>query len=101
MTRTGTVYLMYHELQMPGRKLCQNEQGYVRYVVAASDFREQLAHLRTSGLCGLSVSEALDRGYRARLSVVITFDDGCETDLLAAESIKRKRREKKNKKQVA
>jgi peptidoglycan/xylan/chitin deacetylase (PgdA/CDA1 family) len=84
------VHLMYHELESPGRKLCRDEPGYVRYVLAAEDFRRQLAHLQANDFQCLSVAEALngtngDEQQQAhRSSVVLTFDDGCETDLVVA-----------------
>jgi peptidoglycan/xylan/chitin deacetylase (PgdA/CDA1 family) len=52
-------------------------------VIAAAAFREQIVCLQTAGFQGLSVSQGLAGGSDAR-SVVITFDDGCETDLLEA-----------------
>jgi len=99
---------MYHELELPGRGLCRNDPGYVRYVVKASDFRTQLDVLAKRGFRGLSVSQALmgassptatkisshsgaatagsNPGVRSPFApaVVFTFDDGCETDLLSA-----------------
>ena len=72
---------MYHELEQPGRPLCDAAPGYVRYVVRENDFLRQLDRLRGSGLAGMAVSEALSQ---ARDGVAITFDDGCETDLLVA-----------------
>ena len=80
----GIVYLMYHELELPGRQLCDSEPGYVRYVVKASGFREQLARLCADGFRGISVSEALTKKDDSSLRVVLTFDDGCETDLTVA-----------------
>jgi peptidoglycan/xylan/chitin deacetylase (PgdA/CDA1 family) len=76
------VYLMYHEIELPGRPMCQDEPGYVRYVVSLDDFCAQMQALRDSGWHGMSVSDALS-GPRYP-GVVITFDDGCETDLLTA-----------------
>lgn len=73
---------MYHEIEIAGRPLCQDEPGYVRYVVTASDFSAQMQALKDSGRHGRSVSEALSGP--ADCGVVITFDDGCETDLLTA-----------------
>ena len=32
-----TLYLMYHELETPGRPLCHSEPGYVRYILADAD----------------------------------------------------------------
>jgi peptidoglycan/xylan/chitin deacetylase (PgdA/CDA1 family) len=76
------VFLMYHELELPGRKLVQSELGYVRYILPIETFREQMQWLKNSGVRGLSVTEALL--YPSGPSVCITFDDGCETDLIAA-----------------
>jgi hypothetical protein len=81
----GTVFLMYHELEWPGRGLVQSEPGYSRYILREAMFRSQIDWLCTNGWHGLSVGEAL------RLStekpVAITFDDGCETDWIAAAPI--------------
>lgn len=76
------VYLMYHELEEPGRPLCLDEPGYVRYIVSAADFCAQMQSIKNSGRRGLSVSEAL--ANPGTDGVVITFDDGCETDLITA-----------------
>ncbi len=78
----STVYLMYHELELPGRPLCQNEPGYVRYVVKLKDFESQTEWLKTKSWLGMSVSEALSSSNKR--GVAITFDDGCETDFLSA-----------------
>lgn len=79
------IYLMYHELEVKARKLCQAESGYVRYVVRELDFREQMDWLKQGGIYGLSVSDALDNKIAG--GIVITFDDGCETDLTVAAPI--------------
>ncbi len=76
------VFLMYHELELAGRKLCQSEAGYVRYILPLETFRNQMLFLSQSGFRGLNVSEALQ--YSSEPAVCITFDDGCETDLIAA-----------------
>jgi peptidoglycan/xylan/chitin deacetylase (PgdA/CDA1 family) len=82
MPASRIVFLMYHELELPGRKLVQSEPGYVRYILLLEDFRNQMQWMKKSGVRGLSVSEALL--YPGEPSVCITFDDGCETDLIAA-----------------
>jgi peptidoglycan/xylan/chitin deacetylase (PgdA/CDA1 family) len=84
MRDDAIIYLMYHELEIDGRPLCQSEQGYIRYVVKENDFREQMNWLQTEGKQGISVSSALAKKAGA---VVITFDDGCETDLAVAAPI--------------
>lgn len=80
----GTVYLMYHELARPGRALCQDDPGYASYVVGESDFRGHLAALKADGFEGVSAGRALGDGGGAARRVAITFDDGCETDLVSA-----------------
>jgi peptidoglycan/xylan/chitin deacetylase (PgdA/CDA1 family) len=87
MSTPRIVFLMYHELELPGRHLCQSEPGYVRYILPLEAFRRQMAWLKESGWSGLNVSEALR--YPAQPSVCITFDDGCETDLIAAAPVLR------------
>ena len=82
MAELGTVFLMYHELALPGRALCHPEPGYTRYAVTVSEFGNQMEKLARDGWRGKNVSQAIqsfDDG-----SVCITFDDGSETDLLCA-----------------
>jgi peptidoglycan/xylan/chitin deacetylase (PgdA/CDA1 family) len=82
MSRDSVVYLMYHELELPNRPLCQSEPGYVRYIVSAADFRDQMQSLKSKGRKGISVSAALAEPLMR--NVALTFDDGCETDLITA-----------------
>lgn len=83
MISAGTVFLMYHELELPCRHLCEGGASYVRYVVTHRDFQDQVTALRELGWAGRNVTQGLagDRGLPP--GVVITFDDGCETDLIA------------------
>ena len=79
---------MYHELERAGRPLCSADAGYVRYVVREDDFRAQMDAMAASGKFGVGVSEWLAApAASAANQVVITFDDGCETDLIAAAPI--------------
>jgi peptidoglycan/xylan/chitin deacetylase (PgdA/CDA1 family) len=80
----STVFLMYHELELPGRALCRTEPGYTRYVLTDSNFQAQMRWLKGAGWRGLSVTEALR--FEEAKAAAITFDDGSETDLLAAAS---------------
>jgi len=82
MAASRIVYLMYHELELEGRKLVQSEPGYVRYILPLGVFRRQMEVMRDAGFRGLSVGEAIHDPHER--SVCITFDDGCETDLIAA-----------------
>jgi peptidoglycan/xylan/chitin deacetylase (PgdA/CDA1 family) len=76
------VFLMYHELELPGRPLVQSEPGYVRYILSDTTFRSHIKWLKENGWQGLSVSEALSANHGK--AVAITFDDGCETDMIVA-----------------
>lgn len=82
MTQPKIVFLMYHELELPGRSLVQSDPGYTRYVVPEPGFRQQLDWLKRNKWRGLCVTDALQ--FDPQPGVTITFDDGCETDLLAA-----------------
>jgi peptidoglycan/xylan/chitin deacetylase (PgdA/CDA1 family) len=84
MSQAGIVYLTYHELQMPGHPLCLPGEAYERFVVQESEFRHQLARLQSSGFRAMNVTEALRSSGQGEREVVITFDDGCESDLLGA-----------------
>lgn len=75
---------MYHELELHGRPLCQSDPGYVRYIISADEFSAQMREISKLGLRGVSVSDALKFNGPA---VCITFDDGCETDLISAAPI--------------
>jgi len=88
MPKGSIVFLMYHELERPGRRLCQSEPGYARYALPESDFRSQMDYLKANTWQGLSVGQALTFPDEDRC-VAITFDDGSETDLLAAVPILR------------
>jgi peptidoglycan/xylan/chitin deacetylase (PgdA/CDA1 family) len=78
----GIAVLMYHELQSAGRPLCHADAGYQRYVVAATAFRVQLEQLKASGFSGVCIGDAL-KGLTGK-HVGLTFDDGCESDLIFA-----------------
>ncbi len=74
---------MYHELKRSNRELCSGAPGYIRYAVAERDFHCQLDLLKSRGFQAVNVSQAFALGD-CKSSVVITFDDGCETDLAVA-----------------
>jgi peptidoglycan/xylan/chitin deacetylase (PgdA/CDA1 family) len=87
MASPSILYLMYHELELSGRKLCHSEPGYTRYVLGERQFREQMEYMKAHEYQGLSVGQALT--FPAGSNIAITFDDGSETDLLAAAPILR------------
>jgi peptidoglycan/xylan/chitin deacetylase (PgdA/CDA1 family) len=90
MPKHSIVFLMYHELALPRRPICQEEPGYSRYVLTENEFRSQIEFLKQHGWGGLSLSQAL--AYPEGHCICITFDDGCETDLLAVAPILRQAR---------
>jgi len=83
----GNLFLMYHELELPDRPLCQAEPGYVRYIVYESEFRQQIRFLQESHLPVMNVSQSFSAADAN--GIVLTFDDGCETDLLSAAPVLR------------
>jgi peptidoglycan/xylan/chitin deacetylase (PgdA/CDA1 family) len=85
MAEHGTAFFMYHELSLPNRALCHREPGYTRYVVSASDFRGHIEDVAHQGWRATNVSQAM-QSFNGK-TVCVTFDDGCETDLLAAAPI--------------
>lgn len=87
MTQDKIVYLMYHELELPNRNLCNKETGYTRYSLRKVDFYSQILNLRQQEFIGLNVSQGINYSKQTSKSIVITFDDGCETDLIAAAPI--------------
>lgn len=82
-----TPFLMYHELGRAGRPLCSTDPGYVRYVVGESVFEQHVAHIASLGMRGVSATQWIAQPVSTTPRVVITFDDGCETDLIAAAPI--------------
>lgn len=82
MGKDGIAFLMYHELGLPQRQPCQREPGYIRYVVTHAEFLKHMQRLAEEGRDGVSVGQAVQS--LSTKSVCITFDDGCETDLLCA-----------------
>ena len=86
---SGAVFLMYHELGRDGRPLCHPEEGYARYVLHENGFRQHLNCLQRLGLRGVSISQALAQPDASQIA--ITFDDGCETDLLIAAPLLKER----------
>lgn len=90
MPERGIVFLMYHELEIAGHPLCQSEAGYLRYVLEEAGFLAQMRWLQHAGWRGMNVSEVLGLAPQnggLRHGVVVTFDDGCESDLIAAAPI--------------
>lgn len=81
---TGQIFLAYHELGIPGRKLCEDFRGHLRYAVLQREFESQLTYLKNNNWRGVNVTECLSDSNPSSPAVTITFDDGCETDLIGA-----------------
>ena len=90
MTKPEIVFLMYHELELPGRKLVQSDPGYTRYVLSESAFGRQLEWLKQNNWLGLCVSDALN--FPSRPSVAITFEEWFPGDVLYHHRISRAHR---------
>ena len=79
-----TTFLMFHELGEPGRAPADDQPGYLRYVVPADVFARRLRWMVSQGLRGISAGQWHSSPAAGTGQVVITFDDGCETDRLLA-----------------
>jgi peptidoglycan/xylan/chitin deacetylase (PgdA/CDA1 family) len=82
--------LMYHELVLDGRPLVDDDPGYVTYCVPLESFRGQMDGLAAAGMRGVGLGAA--RAHGDARTVALTFDDGCETDWIAAAPILLERR---------
>jgi len=74
---------MFHELQVPGRPVVDDQPGYLRYVVHEATFSRHLRAMSEQQLHGVAVGAAWDSAGPDGC-VVLTFDDGCETDWTVA-----------------
>jgi len=79
---------MYHELAIQGRPLCRDFRGHVPYAVPERELVDQLLQLADHGWRGVSLGESVRAGHLAQNTVAITFDDGCNTNLIAAALLK-------------
>jgi peptidoglycan/xylan/chitin deacetylase (PgdA/CDA1 family) len=73
---------MYHELETPRRAVTNRDPEARRYVVSVDDFAQQMAWLKSTGLRAMDVSQGIHFPHPP--GVVVTFDDGNESDLIGA-----------------
>jgi len=83
MKATEIVSLMYHEIRIPHRPLGRSDQGYRSYAVDSCNLKAQLTHLKQNGIVVYAISDFLGRDC-VQPGLIITFDDGSETDILEA-----------------
>ena len=83
MKATEIVSLMYHEIRIPHRPLSRSDQGYRSYAVDLCNYEAQLTYLKQIGILVYAISDLLNREC-AQPGLIITFDDGSETDLSEA-----------------
>lgn len=86
------IYLMYHEIEQMGRTPASSEPGYLRYVLYKQNFAEQMAYLFQSRRQVMNITEARSlttnpQQFPTSNPVVLTFDDGYETDYTIAAPI--------------
>jgi len=81
-----TPFLMYHEVLAAGRSPARPGAGYARYVITDGLLREHLVAIREAGARAVSVGDAVEDPTDSAL-VGMTFDDGCESDLVVAAPI--------------
>jgi peptidoglycan/xylan/chitin deacetylase (PgdA/CDA1 family) len=80
----GLTYLMYHEIGRTGAAPARSDGGYLRYVIAEAAFEQQLDTIARAGLHGIPVGTAVEADNQRPSAVVLTFDDGCASDLAVA-----------------
>jgi hypothetical protein len=80
----GFLCLLYHEVETPNRSLRRNDPGYLHYVVQQSCLYQQLCYLFTQNIRVVTVSAALCNRQNDARVLVMTFDDGCESDAIVA-----------------
>jgi peptidoglycan/xylan/chitin deacetylase (PgdA/CDA1 family) len=79
----STVALQYHEIQCGDVPLISSDPGAKLYCVTEEAFRSQLSALSSAGKRTIPVGQFLSEAPQGG-DVILTFDDGCATDLLVA-----------------
>ena len=82
-------WLMYHEVLSAGRSPARPGAGYARYVIDDATFREHVETIRAAGATGVSATVALRANDLPARPIALTFDDGCESDLVVAAPVLR------------
>lgn len=77
---SGIPVLMYHALEDSGHPAGAHGQGEQLYVLQAAQFREQMAYLYRQGFSTYLLEELAAMAERPEKAVVVTFDDGHESN---------------------
>ncbi len=80
----GIPVLMYHALQGGGQEYNFNDPGEYRYVIDVKDFRQQIEFLKNKGYHSISLQDAAGSAETSEKNIIITFDDGHESNFTLA-----------------
>ncbi len=84
MKSRGIPVLMYHALEDEQHPAGAKDQGEQLYIVSVNNFREQMLYLHTQGFQIFLIQELLELDNWPKKAVVITFDDGHESNYTLA-----------------
>ncbi len=84
MRSRGIPVLMYHALEDEKHPAGAKNQGEQLYIVSVDNFREQMLYLHTQGFQAFLIQELLELDNWPQKAVVITFDDGHESNYILA-----------------
>jgi len=76
----GVPVLMYHALEDHSHPAGAIDSGEQLYVLDVTTFKEQMEYLNQNGYKTLLLRDVVDIGFIPKKSVVITFDDGHESN---------------------
>jgi len=84
MKKTGIPVLMYHALEDDQHPAGAKNQGEQLYVVSVDKFREQMQNLYSNGFKTYFVNELIALAAWPQKAIVLTFDDGHESNYTLA-----------------
>lgn len=84
MKQKGIPVLMYHALEDEQHPAGARDQGEQIYIVSAKNFREQMQYLYSNGFQTYLLNDLLALDSWPHMGIVITFDDGHESNFTLA-----------------
>lgn len=84
MKTKGVPVLMYHALEDERHPAGAKDQGEQLYIVSVDNFRKQMQYLHTNGFKTYLIDELLGMESWPQKAVVLTFDDGHESNYTLA-----------------